>query len=227
MMSLITLVLMIFFGWNGKVRGVVNYKFGVEKLLLTLGFMPGLATLLKGLLLKYMAGLEGLAAFISVLIATLVVFMILTYILGKITKIPEYEYTPADRTLGFFVGMFKGFCIAALLIMLYGITFVDKAAPEGMTNMMKNNFVNMTVNEPIDFYRSTVYSLYLKTSKASVEDLYASKDKLLEETKVTGYVPWTEGYVYTPPKEETEEENEDGIKLEAPKHNLPDMNSFK
>ena len=226
MMSLITLILMIFFGWNGKVRGVVNYKFGIEKTLLTLGFMPGLAALLKGLLLKYMSGMEGLAAFISVFVATLFVFLLLTYILGKITKIPEYEYTPADRGLGFFVGMFKGFCIAGLLIMLYGVTFIDSVAPQGLTNMMKKNFVNITVNEPIDFYRSTVYSLYKKTSKASVEDLYASKEKLLEETKVVGYVPWTEGYVYVPPKEKTEEE-EGGIKLEPEEANLTDMNSFK
>jgi len=221
MMSLVTLVLMVFFGFNGKNRGVVNYKFTLEKSVLTLGLMPNLAIFAKNKLIAFMP--ETLASVLGVILGLLIVFSLLTYILGKITKIPEYEYTGADRTLGFFVGMLKGFCFMAFLIMLYGISYLDAVSPEGVTKQMKSNFVNGRINESIDYYRSTVYSIYFKTSGASVEDLYASKDAMLAETKVLDYKSWTEGYVYVPPKPEVKEPEEDKKKDNA----LPDMNSFK
>jgi len=221
MMSLVTLVLMVFFGFNGKNRGVINYKFTLEKSVLTLGFMPNLAIFAKNKLIAFMP--ETLASVLAVILGLLIVFSLLTYILGKITKIPEYEYTGADRTLGFFVGMLKGFCFMAFLIMLYGISYLDAVSPEGVTKQMKSNFVNGRMNESIDYYRTTVYSIYFKTSGASVEDLYVSKDALLAETKVLDYKPWTEGYVYVPPKPEVKEPEEDKKKGNA----LPDMNSFK
>jgi len=221
MMSIITLILMVFFGFNGKNRGVVNYKFPIEKLALTLGFMPNLGMFIKGKLIPFMP--ETLATVLGVIAGLGIVFFFLTYILGKITKIPEYEYTGADRTLGFFVGLLKGFCVVALLVMFYGIVHLDTVSPEGLTKQVKNNFVNGRVNESIDYYRSSVYTVYVKMSGASVEDLYVSKAALLAEEKVVGYVPWTEGYVYVAPEPEPEEP-EDGKKKG---NELPDMNSFK
>jgi len=118
--------------------------------------------------------------------------------------------------------MLKGFCIFALLILIYGVFYIDAVAPEVVTKNMKNNFVNGRMNESIDYYRTTVYSLYVKSSGASVEDLYASKKELLTETKVVNYIPWTEGYEYVPPKPEVEEPKEDKKKSE-----LPNMEDFK
>jgi len=221
MMSIITLILMLFLGFNGKNRGVVNYKFPIEKLALTLGFMPNLGMFIKGKLMPFMP--ETLATVLGVILGLGIVFFFLTYILGKITKIPEYEYTGADRTLGFFVGMLKGFCVVVLVVMLYGVAHLDTVSPEGLTKQVKNNFVNGRVNESIDYYRSSVYSVYVKMSGASVEDLYVSKDALLAEEKVVGYVPWTEGYVYVPPTPEPEEPEDDKKKG----NDLPDINSFK
>jgi uncharacterized membrane protein required for colicin V production len=221
MMSIITLIIMVFFGFNGKNRGVVNYKFSVEKLALTLGFMPKLGTFIKERLIQFIP--ETFASILGVLLGFMIVFFILTYILGKITKIPEYEYTGADRTLGFFVGMLKGFCVVALLVILYGVSFLDSVSPEGLTKQMKNNFVNGTMSRSIDYYRTSVYTLYIKSSNASVEDLYVSKDALLAEEKVVGYIPWTEGYVYVPPAPEPEEKEDEKKK----DNNLPDLNSFK
>lgn len=203
MMSIVAFIAMIFFGFNGKNRGVVNYKFTIEKFVLTLGLMPNLAEFGRNKLVQFMP--ETLAAVLGVILALFIVFSMLTFVLGKITKIPEYEYTGADKMLGFFVGMLKGFCVIAFLIMFYGISFLDSVSPEFLTKNMKENFVNSRMNESIDYYRTTVYSLYVKSSGASVEDLYASKAELLKETKVTNYIPWTEGYVYVPPKPEPEE----------------------
>jgi len=213
MMSIVTLITMLFLGFNGKNRGVINYKFAIEKFVLTLGLMPNLATFAKDKLVAFMP--ETLAAVLAVILGIVIVFSLLTLILGKITKIPEYEYTGTDRMLGFFLGMLKGFCVIAFMIMFYGIFFIDTVIPEGVTKHVKENFVNSRMDESIDYYRTTVYSIYVKASGARVEDLYVSKEELLKETEVKNYVPWTDGYVYVPPKPAPEKEKKEDNKFQG------------
>lgn len=189
LMPFIILIVMFFLGTNGRNRGVVNYKFTVERIVLTLAIMPSLAMFIKEKLIAYMP--ELLAAIIGVVFGLLLVFLILTTALGKITKIPEYEYTASDKTLGFFVGTLKGFCILTFFIMLYGISFIDIVAPEVLNINFKNNFINSRVENSIEYYRKSIYSVYKKTSSAGVEDLYAKKGQS-NVIDLSGYVKWAQ-----------------------------------
>jgi uncharacterized membrane protein required for colicin V production len=185
-MTVVILVFMFFMAINSRNRGVVNYKFTIEITVLTILGMPPIATLLKEKLSDFVP--EMLASIIGVVLGLMIVFLVLTYILGKIAKIPEYEYTSTDKMLGFFTGLIKGFCIMAFLIFLYGITFIDIIAPEILNMNFKQNFVNSKIENSIEYYRSSIYKVYIRMKGAGVESLYQKGEKVLD---FSGYVSWT------------------------------------
>lgn len=184
-MTVVILVFMFFMAINSRNRGVVNYKFTIEITVLTILGMPPIATLLKEKLSEFIP--EMLASIIGVVFGLLIVFLILTFILGKIAKIPEYEYTSADKMLGFFTGLLKGFCIMAFLIFFYGVTFIDIVAPEALNMNFKQNFVNSKIENSIEYYRTSIYKIYIRMKGAGVENLYEKGDKVLD---YSGYVSW-------------------------------------
>ncbi|MFO7811051.1 MAG: hypothetical protein R6V47_06750, partial [Candidatus Delongbacteria bacterium] len=74
-MSFIILIVMFLMGINGKSRGVVNYKFSLEKTVLTLIFMPIPAVFIKNKLIEVLP--ETLSAVIGVILSLTVIFLIL------------------------------------------------------------------------------------------------------------------------------------------------------
>jgi uncharacterized membrane protein required for colicin V production len=204
-MPFVILIAMFFLGINGKNRGVVNYKFPIETLVLTLVFMPKIAVLGKDKLSAFIP--ELFASIIGIVFGILIVFFLANFILTKIAKIPEYEYTQADRMLGFIAGAFKGFCIMILLIMIYGVTFADTVAPDGLTRNFKQNFANTISAGSTEYYRSSIYSVYAKTKGAGVEDLYGGKSEVRKAADLSGYVPWDSPFTATVPKTEVPETN--------------------
>ncbi len=212
-MAFVILILMFFMGINGKSRGVVNYKFSLEIVILTIAIMPPVALIVKGQLDQFVPGL--LASIIGVFAGAMIIFLILSFILGKIAKIPEYEYTGADKTLGFFAGLLKGYCIMTFLIMFYGVTFIDVAAPDVLTDNFKQNFINRTVENSIEYYRTSIYRLYIRTKGAGVEDLYSRGEQVRD---YSGYVSWTGDVVI--PNEVIERRRE---RKDKPGQPLPDI----
>ena len=185
-MTIVILVFMFFMAINSRNRGVVNYKFTIEIIVLTILGMPPIAVILKEKLSEFVPVL--LASIIGIIFGFLLVFLLLTFILGKIARIPEYEYTSSDKMLGFFVGLIKGFCIMAFLIFFYGLTFIDIIAPEVLNMNFKQNFVNARIQNSIEYYRTSVYKMYIRMKDAGVESLYEKGDKVLN---FSGYVSWT------------------------------------
>jgi uncharacterized membrane protein required for colicin V production len=187
-MPFVILIAMFFLGTNGRNRGVVNYKFTMETIVLTIIIMPKLAVFGKDKLMPFMP--EMLAAIITLIFSLIIVFLTVNFLLTKIAKIPEYEYTPTDRMLGFFVGAFKGFCLMSLVIMLYGITFADIVLPETVNRNFKNNFSNSLSKNSTEYYRESIYGVYARTKGAGVEDLYGGKSVERKATDLSGYKPW-------------------------------------
>ncbi|MBU4485890.1 MAG: CvpA family protein [Candidatus Delongbacteria bacterium] len=202
LMPFVILILMFFVAINGKNRGIVNYKFSIEKIVLTLVIMPSSAIFIKEKLIAFMPDL--LAAIIGVISSLLIIFLILTFVLSKITKIPEYEYTSADKMLGFFAGLLKGFCIMAFFIMFYGVSFLDRVEfiPDAVDNNFRDNFINARIENSIEYYRKSVYSVYAKTTSAGVEDLYKKKGAS-SVVDLSGYTKWAQSSFA--PKQEAEE----------------------
>lgn len=210
-MTFVILIVMFFLAINGKNRGVVNYKFTLETVVLTLVIMPNLAVFIKEKLIAFLP--EMLAAILGVVLGLIIVFLTLIFILGKIAKIPEYEYTSSDKTLGFFTGALKGFTACCALIAIYGITFVDLKLPSVVTKNMKENFANNRIQNSIEYYRYTVYKIYRKAKSSDVSSLTQSsreyyggevdidiskgrakknplKNTTLVDTSIAGYVKW-------------------------------------
>ncbi len=191
LMPFIILILMFMMGINGKSRGVVNYKFALERIVFTLAIMPGIAEFIKSKLIDVAP--ELLASIIGVVFSLVIVFGIITFIYGKIANIPEYEYTSSDRTLGFITGAIRGYAIACLLVMLYGISFLDTVLPGAVTMNMKENFANSRIENAVEYYRFPIYRIYKKSSSSGVSDLYQGKSKLLKEdtSYIAGYIKWS------------------------------------
>lgn len=202
-MPFVILIAMFFLGINGKNRGVVNYKFAIETIVITLVFLPKIAVFGKDRLSAFVPG--TLALIISVIFGILFVFLLTNFILTKIAKIPEYEYTPADRMLGFIAGAFKGFLLMVLFVIIYGVSFADTVAPDGLTKNFKKNFANTISAGSIEYYRSSIYSVYAGTKGAGVEDLYGGKSVERKAVDMSGYVPWDAPYVPSVPKKDVPE----------------------
>jgi uncharacterized membrane protein required for colicin V production len=170
--------------------------------------MPGIAVFIKSKL----AGLipETLAAIIGVVFGIIIVFAILTIVYGKIAKMPEYEYTSGDRTLGFITGAIRGIAIICAIIMIYGLSFSDTVLPKTLTMNMKENFANNRIENSIEYYRYSIYKVYKKASSSDVSDLYqGKKDFLAEDTSyLAGYVSWADRD-YTPSTPKPEEPAKD------------------
>ncbi|MDA3885848.1 MAG: CvpA family protein [Candidatus Delongbacteria bacterium] len=205
MMSIAILVVMFFLGMVGKGKGVVNYKFTIEKIVLTLLLTPLLANFVKG---KLVAFIPEMAASISgVVLGLVIVFIIIGLILGKVAKIPEYEDTGADHSLGFVAGVLKGFILMAFLIFMYGISFADIKLPGMITQQMKNNFVNSRIENSIEYYRTSIYAAYRSAKSTDVGELSSSSDQY-SDTSVVSYVPWAGNYISPPEETKPEPEKE-------------------
>jgi len=190
-MPFVILIVMFMLGISGKSRGVVNYKFALERIVFTLAIMPGISEFIKSKLTGIVP--DMLASIIGVIFGLIIVFGIITFIYGKIAHIPEYEYTSSDRTLGFITGAIRGFAVICLLIMFYGISFLDTVLPGAVTMNMKENFANNRIENAVEYYRSSVYKVYKKASSSGVTDLYQGKSELLKEdnTYIAGYIKWS------------------------------------
>jgi len=223
LMPFVILIVMFMMGISGKTRGVVNYKFPIERIVFTLAIMPHVAVFIKSKLVAFMP--EMVAAILGVLTGLVIVFLIITLIYGRIAKIPEYEYTGADKTLGFIGGMIRGFAIMCVIIMLYGVAFSDLFMPKMVTMNIKENFANNRIENSIEYYRYTVYKIYAKAKSTNIADLtqsskefYAgntkneitisntdnSEVKRIVDYTVPGYVRWT-SRDYTPEPEKPAE----------------------
>ncbi|MCK4980911.1 MAG: CvpA family protein [Candidatus Delongbacteria bacterium] len=226
-MSIGILVIIIFMAMVGKGKGVVNYKFTIEKIVLTFLFLPLLANFAKGHLIALIP--EMIASIVAVVLSLIIVFLIIGFILGKLAKIPEYEATSGDKFMGFVAGAIKGYVLMALLIMIYGIAFADIVAPGMVTQQMKYNFVNNKIENSIEYYRTTVYSLYRSAKSSDVTSLTSKSDdyykgktdvdikggakeknslkgRIITDTSVAGYIPWVRGSTVLPIESEPEKE---------------------
>ncbi|NOR45531.1 MAG: hypothetical protein GQ534_08085 [Candidatus Delongbacteria bacterium] len=191
MMSIAILVVMFFLGMVGKGRGVVNYKFTIEKIVLTLLFTPFLAIFAKAKLIAFIP--EMAAGIAGAILGLVIVFIIVGLILGKIAKIPEYEDTGADHSLGFVAGVLKGFILMAFLIFMYGISFADIKLPGMVTQQMKNNFINSRIENSIEYYRTSIFSAYRSAKSADVGELSTSSSEYTD-VSIVAYVPWAGNY---------------------------------
>ncbi len=210
LMPFMILIVMFMLGINGKSRGVVNYKFALERIVFTLAIMPKPAELIKGFLADLVP--ETLAAIIGVVFGLIIVFMIATIVYGKIAKIPEYEYTSSDLVLGFITGAVRGFVIIMAVIMLYALSFADIVLPKAVTMNVKENIANSAMENSIEYYRYSIFKVYKKASSSGVSDLYQGKKALLQEDTsiLAGYVSWTErNYTEAPPKPVQEEKSKE------------------
>ena len=186
-MSIAILVVIFFMAMVGKGKGIVNYKFTIEKIILTFLFLPLLANFAKGHLIGFVP--EMAASIVSVVLSLVIVFLIIGFVLGKLAKIPEYEATGGDKFMGFVAGIIKGYTLIALLIMLYGISFADIKAPGMVTQLMKSNFINSKIENAIEYYRTSVYSAYSAAKSTDVAELSASSD-VYSDVTVVAYIPW-------------------------------------
>jgi uncharacterized membrane protein required for colicin V production len=202
MMSIAILIVMFFLGMVGKSKGVVNYKFMIEKIVLTLLLSPILANFAKGHLIALIP--EMAAAIAGIILGLVIVFIILGLILGKIAKITEYVDTGAVHTWGFIAGVLKGFVFMAFLIFMYGISFADIKLPRMVTQQMKSNFINSRIENSIEYYRTSIYSAYKSAKSADVGEL--SDSSQYTDVSITSYIPWAGNYVSPP--EETKSEPE-------------------
>lgn len=220
LMPFVILIVMFLLGINGKTRGVVNYKFPIERIVFTLAIMPYAAVFIKSKLTAFMP--EMVAAILGVLVGLVVVFAIISFIYGRIAKIPEYESTGADKAFGFIGGVIRGFAVMCAIIMLYAVIFADILLPKMVTMNMKENFANNRIENSIEYYRYTVYKVYAKAKSSNVADLtsttknfYSGKTeidmkkgaqenfqkKTIVDTTVPGYVRWsTRDYTPDPVK---------------------------
>ena len=204
MMSIVILVVMFFLGMVGKGRGVVNYKFTIEKIVLTLLFTPLLANFTKAKLIAFIP--EMAAGIAGVILGLVIVFIIVGLILNKIAKIPEYEDTGSDHSLGFVAGALKGFILMAFLIFMYGISFADIKLPGIATQLMKNNFINGRIENSIEYYRTSIFAAYRSAKSADVGELSTNSSEYTDVSIVT-YVPWAGNY--TMPASDSEPEKEE------------------
>ena len=202
MMSIAILVVMFFLGMVGKGRGVVNYKFTIEKIVLTLLFTPLLANFAKAKLVAFIP--EMAAGIAGVILGLVIVFIIIGLILGKIAKIPEYEDTGADHLWGFIAGALKGFVLMAFLIFMYGISFTDAKAPGMVTQQIKSNFINSRIENSIEYYRTSIFSAYRAAKSSDVSELSGTEEYV--DISVAAYIPWAGNYISAP--EETMPEPE-------------------
>ncbi|HXK49008.1 MAG TPA: CvpA family protein [Clostridiales bacterium] len=220
LMPFVILIVMFLLGINGRTRGVVNYKFPIERIVFSMAVMPYAAVFIKSKMVAFMP--EMVAAILGVLIGLVVVFAVFTFLFGRIAKIPEYESTGADKTLGFIVGAVKGFAVMCAIIMLYAIMFADLILPKLVTMNMKENFANNRIENSIEYYRYTVYKVFAKAKSLDVADatsttknFYSGKTKIdlkkgaqenfsgktIVDTTVPGYVRWsTRDYTPEPEK---------------------------
>ena len=228
-MSIAILVVIFFMAMVGKGKGVVNYKFTLEKIVLTLLFLPLLANFAKGHLIAFIP--EIIASIVAVILGLIIVFLIIGFILGRIAKVPEYEATSGDKFMGFVAGIIKGYTVMALLIMIYGIAFVDAVIPGMVTQQMKYNFINNKIENSIEYYRTSVYSLYRSAKSTDVTELTSASDdyykgdveiditggpvkdnnlkgKTITNTSVARYVPWVRNSTVLPAEPEPEKEEE-------------------
>jgi len=207
LMPFVILIVMFMMGISGKSRGVVNYKFALERIVFTLAIMPGIAEFIKSKLTGMVP--DVLASIIGVFFGLIIVFTIITFIYGKIAHIPEYEYTSSDRTLGFITGAIRGFVIVCVLIMFYGVSFLDTVLPGAVTMNMKENFANNRIENAVEYYRFSVYKVYKKASSSGVTDLYQGKSELLKEdnTYIAGYVKWSSRDYSAAPEAPADTEN--------------------
>ncbi len=211
-MSIGILVVIFFMGMVGKGKGIVNYKFTIEKIILTFLFMPLLANFIKGRLIAFIPEIG--ASIAGVVLGLVIVFLIIGFILGKLAKIPEYEATSGDKFMGFVAGIIKGYTFIALLITLYGIAFVDLKAPGMITQQMKHNFINSKIENSIEYYRTSIFSVYRSAKSSDVSDL--STSEAYSDIEVVNYTPWAGNptvFPSEPSPDESEEKAEEKTKL--------------
>lgn len=209
-MPFLILIVMFMLGINGKTRGVVNYKFMIERIIFSLAIMPHAANYIKLQLISFVPA--WLAAALGVVFGLIIVFGIITFIYGRIAKIPEYEYTGADKTIGFITGAIRGFAVMCGVIALYALIFADLILPKMITMNMKENFANNMTEQSIEYYRYTVYKIYAKAKSIDVADatsttknFYSGKTEIdlkkgaqdnlkgrtIVDTTVPGYIRWS------------------------------------
>lgn len=223
-MSIVILVVMFFLAMVGKGKGVVNYKFPLEKVIFTLLFLPVFANFAKGHLVSFVP--EMAAAIIAAVLGLIIVFIIVGYLLNLITKVPKYEDTGSDRFMGFIAGLIKGYVLFAMIILIYAGAFADIAAPSMITHQIKYNFINNKIENAVEYYRQTIYSVYRSAKSQDVTNLTSKSDdyykgrtkidikgkgaeennlkgKVLVDTSVAGYVPWVRSSIeFTNDKDE-------------------------
>ena len=210
-MSIVIIVIMFFLAMVGKGKGVVNYKFTIEKIVFTLLLLPFLARFAKGHLIEFVP--EMAAGIIAAVLGLIIVFVIVGFIFGKVAKIPEYEDTGPDHFWGFIAGLIKGYTFMAFLIMIYALAFTDTIAPEMITQQMKYNFINNQIENSIEYYRTSIFDVYRSAKSSNVTNLTSKSDayykgntkvdmkggaaqenvlkgRVLVDTSVAGYVPW-------------------------------------
>lgn len=227
LMPFVILIVMFMLGINGRTRGVVNYKFPIERIVFSLAVMPYAAVFIKSKMVAFMP--EMVAAVLGVLIGLVIVFFIFTFIFGRIAKIPEYESTSTDKVLGFIGGAIKGFAVMCAIILLYAVIFADLVLPKMVTMNMKENFANNMIEDSIEYYRYTAFKVYAKAKSANVANLtqsskafYAgetkndisigntnnSEVKRIVDTTVPGYVRWSTRDYTSEPEKPAEPEKE-------------------
>lgn len=202
-MSIVIIVVMFFLAMVGKGKGVVNYKFTIEKIVLTLVITPPLANFVKGHLVAFVP--EMVAAISAYVIGLVIVFIIVGFLLIRISKVPEYEDTSGDRAMGFVAGLIKGYTLMALLIFIYANAFVDTVAPTMITQQMKGNFINSQIKNSIEYYRSSIYSVYKRAKSSDVGNLSNSSGQY-SDTSISGYNSWIGDTIVSPEPEVKEED---------------------
>jgi membrane protein required for colicin V production len=103
---------------RGAAREVMSLVSWVGSALLALHFAPALARLLPASLSN--PALRLAAAFIAILLVSLLVFMLVTSALAELVK--HSGLSPLDRSLGALFGFLRGVVILVVLTLLAGLT---------------------------------------------------------------------------------------------------------